>query len=156
MPDIPVPPCEDLHEGCWLLLQESQPGVYYDRASMAAQEDGGLAKAYQNWIDADRDFRMYRDSGMLELLNLPVVERERWVLLQGYEVGIYADVLSAFIIGLRWEVGDLYRFSSQDRAMEFFQRKLLAGEVRTKIEKVEIVRGRMFPVRTHTWVVETL
>ncbi|KAL0564889.1 hypothetical protein V5O48_017144, partial [Marasmius crinis-equi] len=83
MTNIQIPPCEDIHEGCWLLLQGSQPGVYYDRASMEAQEDGGLARPYQNPMDADRDYRMYWDSGMLDILNLPVVKEERWVLLEG-------------------------------------------------------------------------
>ncbi|KAL0569172.1 hypothetical protein V5O48_012800 [Marasmius crinis-equi] len=121
----------------------------------ASLEEEGLAKAYQNHIDAQRDFRMYSDSGMIEVLNRPVIEGEGYVVAQGYRVGIYGDVLSALIIGLRWEVGDIVWCCSRERAVAVYKQKLMAGEVRTKIEKVETVRGRMFPVHTYSWIVKT-
>ncbi|KAK1221462.1 hypothetical protein PQX77_015726 [Marasmius sp. AFHP31] len=158
---VEVPPFpRELEDAAWVLFQGARPGVYYNRSDLRWEEEqngfGGLARAYDTDWDAQRAFNAYKRCGIIDLMNEKVVEGERFVVTEGYKVGIYEDRESALMVGLRWDPGMIVKCRSLAEANSYFKQKLLAKEVVTKIEHIYFIPTRMFPeVRRYTYKVET-
>ncbi|KAL0057803.1 hypothetical protein AAF712_015546 [Marasmius tenuissimus] len=160
-PKLPPKPVVDLsctqdriHKGPWLVYQGPRPGVYDHQTIAENPELNGLARAYDNYDKAERDFSACRRSGILDALNAAANAKEQFVVIKGYEVGIFVDCLSAFIIGLRWEpeLGEIVWCESESVAANFFQDKLNRREVETcKVEFWHIPKRMFNPVKKYIW-----
>ncbi|KAL0578049.1 hypothetical protein V5O48_003955 [Marasmius crinis-equi] len=149
----------EMESKSWLLFQGESPGVYRSLLAMPDVDryGGGLGRQYDSYDIARRDFTNYHNYGMIEFLNRKVTSPDgvdHCVLIEGYEPGVYRDRLSAFIIGLRWECGDIVSFQSSGAAWKFFVDNLKAGRVRTKEEHIVRDPKLMFPIKKYTWTVE--
>ncbi|KAL0572553.1 hypothetical protein V5O48_009410 [Marasmius crinis-equi] len=143
----------------WLLFQGERPGVYKSLIAIpdVDRHGDGLARQYDDYDVARRDFTNYHNFGMIEFLNKKVTSPDGvdyCVLVEGYEPGVYSDRISAFILGLRWECGEIVPFESETAAWMFFVDNLKAGQVRTKKEHTIRNPKLMFPIKKYTWTVE--
>ncbi|KAL0569085.1 hypothetical protein V5O48_012887 [Marasmius crinis-equi] len=146
-----------MHKECpWMLVQGSNPGVYSNGHEMDG-ETVLLAKEYTYRYQAEQDFEKLISSGLIDLMDTPKTGDADWaVVTEGYQVGIYEDRLTAFMLGLRWEVGSMALCASQERVICFFGEQLEAGRVCTKVKTVEKIPTMKAPrIREH-WTVETM
>ncbi|KAJ8074605.1 hypothetical protein PM082_015508 [Marasmius tenuissimus] len=82
---------DKIDKGPWLVYQGSRPGVYTHHEIVQDPGLNGLVRSYKDRVAAERDLEICQRCGLLEWLNRPEKKEDRFVVTEGYRVGIFSD-----------------------------------------------------------------